>query len=292
MAVLIDPPRWPAHGTLWSHLVSDTSLKELHLFAARAGVPARGFDHDHYDVPASRHAALVELGASPVPAGELVRRLLASGLRVPAKDRTPTRAAATAEVRERWKVLLPSSGEMGEALLERWGQPHRHYHDARHLLHCLTSLDLLTDGATQRPVALAAWFHDAVYEGEPGADEEASARLAEDWLTPVVGHAEAAEVARLVRLTATHTPAVDDESGALLSDADLAILAVNEGRYHVYVRDVRLDYAHVPDHEFAAGRRRVLATLLATTPLYRTHRGYNLWEALARANLEAELREL
>ena len=32
--------------------------------------------------------------------------------------------------------------------------------------------------------------------------------------------------------------------GALLSDADLSILGQVPGRYHVYVRDVRLDYAH------------------------------------------------
>jgi hypothetical protein len=51
MAVLIDTPRWPAHDTLWSHLVSDTSLDELHEFAARMGIPRRSFDLDHYDVP-------------------------------------------------------------------------------------------------------------------------------------------------------------------------------------------------------------------------------------------------
>ncbi len=51
MTVLIDPPRWPAHGRLWSHLVSDLSYPELHDFAAANRLPARGFDHDHYDVP-------------------------------------------------------------------------------------------------------------------------------------------------------------------------------------------------------------------------------------------------
>ncbi|MGI8415272.1 MAG: DUF4031 domain-containing protein, partial [Nakamurella sp.] len=52
MSVLIDPPRWPAHGRVWSHLVSDASLDELHAFAGTAGIPERGFDRDHYDVPA------------------------------------------------------------------------------------------------------------------------------------------------------------------------------------------------------------------------------------------------
>jgi hypothetical protein len=87
MTVLIDPPAWPAHGMLWSHLVSDTSLDELHAFAAAADVPARAFDLDHYDVPDRRYDELVAAGAVPVDGKELVTRLIASGLRVRARDR-------------------------------------------------------------------------------------------------------------------------------------------------------------------------------------------------------------
>jgi Protein of unknown function (DUF4031) len=83
VVVLIDPPGWPAYGRLWSHLASDTSLEELHAFARRAGVPERGFEGDHYDVPEERYAALVAAGAVPVPGRELVRRLHRSGLRRP-----------------------------------------------------------------------------------------------------------------------------------------------------------------------------------------------------------------
>ena len=87
MSVLVDPPLWPRHGRIWGHLVSDTSLEELHAFAAAAGIPARGFDLDHYDVPAERYDDLAALGAELVGTRELVRRLRASGLRVRARDR-------------------------------------------------------------------------------------------------------------------------------------------------------------------------------------------------------------
>ena len=87
MTVLIDQPRWPAHDTLWAHIVSDTSLEELHTFAAVAGLPRRAFDLDHYDVPARMWQQLVEQGAQPVTVREFVRRLEASGLRVPQRDR-------------------------------------------------------------------------------------------------------------------------------------------------------------------------------------------------------------
>jgi len=87
MTVLIDRPTWPAHDTTWSHLVSDLSLDELHEFAQRNGIPPRGFDRDHYDVPAERYESLVAAGAVPVTNRELVTRLRASGLRITAKQR-------------------------------------------------------------------------------------------------------------------------------------------------------------------------------------------------------------
>lgn len=82
MTIWIDPPAWPAHGRLWSHLVSDTSYEELHDFAAAQGIPARGFEGDHYDVPQERYAALVAAGATPVDGREVVRILQRSGLRI------------------------------------------------------------------------------------------------------------------------------------------------------------------------------------------------------------------
>ncbi len=87
MSVLIDEAIWPAHGTVWGHLVSDESLDELHAFAAAAGIPARGFDNDHYDYPARRRDDLIALGAIPVTGRELLRRLQAAGLRVRQKDK-------------------------------------------------------------------------------------------------------------------------------------------------------------------------------------------------------------
>jgi hypothetical protein len=82
MAVLIDPPNWPGpRGLLWSHLVSDVSLDELHGFAERLQVPRRAFDRDHYDVPETVYERAVMLGAEPVSSRILVVRLTAAGLR-------------------------------------------------------------------------------------------------------------------------------------------------------------------------------------------------------------------
>ncbi|MEZ0579638.1 DUF4031 domain-containing protein [Nocardioides sp. MH1] len=79
--ILIDPPNAAGHGRLWSHLASDASYDELHAFARTAGIPERGFDRDHYDVPSEWYDDVVALGAEPVSSRELVGRLRAAGLR-------------------------------------------------------------------------------------------------------------------------------------------------------------------------------------------------------------------
>lgn len=79
--IIIDPPLVERWGRVWSHLASDSSFEELHDFAARAGLPERGFDHDHYDVPGDYYQAMVEAGAVPVSSRELVAALVRAGLR-------------------------------------------------------------------------------------------------------------------------------------------------------------------------------------------------------------------
>jgi hypothetical protein len=81
--LFVDPPVWPGRGRLWSHLVTDVSFAELHAFAELLGVPARGFHRDHYDLTVEGHRVAVWLGARPVSSRELLRRLVAAGLRRP-----------------------------------------------------------------------------------------------------------------------------------------------------------------------------------------------------------------
>lgn len=296
MAILIDPPVWPAHGTLFSHLVSDSSLAELRDFAHAAGLPAGAFDEDHYDVPERRYAQLVALGARPVDGGALVRALIRSGLRVPARERSK---ALFTPLLHRWSILLPGHAPLGVELLERWAEPHRRYHTRAHLLAVLEALERIagdTSAEAPRAVVLAAWFHDAVYTGapaRPGQDEEDSARLAEERLTEAgLPDAEIAEVARLVRLTASHAPEADDDGGRLLCDADLSVLGRDPRGYHRYTVQVREEHAHVPDDAFRAGRAAVLEHLLRLEPLFHTGRARDLWLEPARENLGLELSRL
>jgi predicted metal-dependent HD superfamily phosphohydrolase len=187
---------------------------------------------------------------------------------------------------DRWP--LPDHHDLRDQLLAAWDRPG--YHDLLHLTEVLDRLDQLAAAGADvdaTTVGLAAWFHDAVYDGAPD-DEERSAQWAERALPP----AYADEVARLVRMTAHHRPADDDPAGCALSDADLGILAAGRDRYAAYVAGVRADFAHVGDDDFRAGRAAVLGDLAAKPSLFHTRQGRELWEAAARANLDRELREL
>lgn len=288
MAIYLDPPLWPAHGTHFSHLVSDASLEELHAFAAAAGIPERAFDGDHYDVPERRFDDLVSAGAVPVEARVLVRKLIASGLRIPARQRNKS---LKVPLLNRWNTIMAGHDALFLDLLDRWSEPHRHYHGCTHLLSVLEALDLLTEPAgPPRTVLLAAWFHDAVYRGAAGQDEEESARLAEDRLIHAgLPEQEVDEVARLVRLTSDHRPDPGDTDGTLLCDADLSILGGGPEEYARYVAAVRKDYAHIGDADFAAGRAAVVRHLLDLDPLFHHPRARDLWQDAAHRNLEGEL---
>ncbi|WP_246142452.1 HD domain-containing protein [Nocardioides rubriscoriae] len=180
---------------------------------------------------------------------------------------------------------------MRDALLAAYADPERGYHDTTHLTEVLERVDELAAAGVRfdhLPVRLAAWFHDAVYDGERDA-EERSATWAEQALAGLVDDAVVAEVARLVRLTETHRPDDDDANGCALSDADLGILAAPAGRYAAYVTAVRAEYDHLDDETFTAGRRVVLQGLVAKPRLFHTDYALAHWEDAARANVAAEL---
>ena len=317
MSIYIDPPTWPAHGTVFSHLISDVSLTELHEFAAAAGISKRAFDRDHYDVPAHCYEELVQAGAIELSGAQLTRTLIASGLRIPLKERPEKirprllrawEAAFVPRLEKAPATFQQQVAELGESLLQAWEQPHRAYHHSGHLSQMLADLDRLyahrTQGSTPLPLVLAAWFHDAVYEGAPGEDERRSEQLAGASLEPLIvagllSEEELQLVRLLVRATATHELPESTELPAgynpadieFFLDADMAILAAEPARYRRYLRGVRSEYSHFDDEAFRTGRTTFLHSVLERERIFLSERARELWEEPARANLCGELAE-
>ncbi|TQJ25420.1 putative metal-dependent HD superfamily phosphohydrolase [Micromonospora sp. A202] len=211
---------------------------------------------------------------------------------------------AVVDLLDRWRIAARGAGAgsgltstgAGEQLLARWREPHRHYHTVAHLTAVLDVVDEHADLAGRPDVVrLAAWFHDAVYDPRAAGDanERDSAALAESVLAGLgVPAPTAAEVRRLVLLTAGHTVAPGDPDGALLCDADLAVLAAPPADYDRYAAAIRREYAHVPEPAFRAGRAAVLTGLLALPALFRLPPLAARWEEPARDNVRRELAAL
>ncbi|MFC8297674.1 metal-dependent phosphohydrolase [Micromonospora orduensis] len=211
---------------------------------------------------------------------------------------------AVADLLDRWRAAAQAAGarpgpavtRAGEHLLARWREPQRHYHTVSHLATVLDVVDRHADLAGRVDlVRLAAWCHDAVYDPRAAGDanERDSAALATAVLTGLGVPASAvAEVHRLVLLTAGHAVTPQDRDGALLCDADLAVLATPPEAYDSYAAAVRREYAHVPEPDFRAGRAAVLNGLLALPALFSLPPLAARWERPARDNLRRELAAL
>jgi len=181
--------------------------------------------------------------------------------------------------------------DLREDLLARWSESHRRHHTVTHLHEMLDAIALLAGDGVQfdrEAVELAAWFHDAIYEVGRDDNERRSAELAHELLgsSPVRD-----EVVRLVLLTRTHQVAAGDVNGAVLNDADLAVLGGDARRYRAFARAVREEYAAVPEDVFKPARAQLLTALLAG-PIFYTEAGRHRWESAARHNVGEELRDL
>lgn len=189
-----------------------------------------------------------------------------------------------------WNDLLPGHRTLGEDLLARWSHPSRHYHGVLHLTECLSALGQL--GALRRTEYVALWFHDAIHTNSPGLDELQSAELAEAALQSILPPSEITEVTRLIRLTIDHQPAPDDDSGARVCDADLAVLAAPPARYAASVAQLRAESPALSATEWATARRARLTVLLASEPLFHTPFAHRTWTPLALSNLRNEFQQL
>jgi predicted metal-dependent HD superfamily phosphohydrolase len=194
---------------------------------------------------------------------------------------------------ESWAELAgdsPTSRTEWSALIGNWSEPHRRYHGLAHLAAVLGLVGELA-GAASDPdaVALAAWYHDIAYDPERDDNEQLSAERARAGLRGLVPENRVDEVARLVLLTAGHDAEPGDANGAVLCDADLAVLAGPPDAYVAYASAIRAEYGHLSDEEFTAGRIAVLERLLALPRLYRLPAVADEWTPRARANMTAEL---
>lgn len=186
-----------------------------------------------------------------------------------------------------WRdMALPPPAGLIDTLIDAWAEPWRHYHTRQHLLECLDVL-ARERAAARAPgeIALALFFHDAVYDLQAIDNESRSA----DWAVQALIQAgvrndAVARVHTLIMATCHNTTPTEPDA-QLLVDIDLAILGAPPARFAEYEAQIRREYAHVPPAVFEPRRRRILGAFLARDPLYQTPGVHARCERQARANL-------
>lgn len=174
------------------------------------------------------------------------------------------------------------------AVTNRWheqlAEPHRHYHDRRHIAAMLAGL---SPEHASRELVAAIWLHDIVYDPRAGDNEERSAEQARGDLAG--SGIDVDRVAALIGGTKHHRAATGEQQ--LLNDLDLGILGAPPADYARYAADIRREYAHVPEDIYRPARARVLRGFLDLPAIYGGAAGRHLGAA-ARANLAGEIARL
>jgi len=205
------------------------------------------------------------------------------------------------ELEERWKGAWfnlgsgnPEPRVLAE-LLGRYSEPHRAYHNVEHLKDCFRRFDEV-HGLARYPaeVLLALWFHDAIYDTRASDNEEESARWAREVVVSSGGPLTSASRIHDLILATRHDSSSIRGDAALVADIDLTILGAPPERFQVYDRQIRQEYAWVPEPDFREARLQILEGFLARPAIYLTGPFRRKYETQARQNLEtavAELRE-
>ena len=205
-----------------------------------------------------------------------------------------------------WNFVFPSqSKEFATSYVERlfvyYSQEHRTYHSLEHIADVINLvIDCKTRLRSKRNVIWALIFHDAVYDPRSATNEADSVILAgqlgcELLASGVTDVPDLEETRRLIMLTCHSSPSPNqlmDPDGAVLIDADLSILGASPDRFARYDADIRIEYKHVPERAFIAGRSAVLHSFLARDRIFASDEFFERYEGQARHNLDSALAKL
>ena len=173
-----------------------------------------------------------------------------------------------------------------EALTRAYAEPHRFYHNQVHIDAMLRHFDQVHSLAEQpEEIALAIWFHDAIYDPHSGSNEKDSAEWAARFMRDNAAAPEAIERVYQLIMATLHDAEVEPSDAKLLIDMDLSILGTADSVYDLFEMNVRKEYEWVPEPLFKAKRKDILQGFLQREPLYQTEYFHRQLEAQAKANL-------
>ncbi|MCH7351948.1 metal-dependent hydrolase [Acinetobacter sp. NIPH 1958] len=171
-------------------------------------------------------------------------------------------------------------------LIAAYSEKQRAYHTLQHLYECLVLLESIRADLNDSPaVALALWFHDAVYDPQAKDNELKSAELLEQYLVQDLPVDIVGKIKRWIVATQKHA-STDELDLQFLLDIDLAILAASPERFAEYEEQIQQEYAWVDPDVYSIKRKEVLAHFYQAEPLYQTEYFQKNFEQRAKGSLK------
>ena len=176
---------------------------------------------------------------------------------------------------------------------KHYSNKHRHYHNLSHLDHLLQQLiEVKNDVADWDTILFSLYYHDIIYKPLSKDNEENSAKFAVKILRSIsYPAAQTLKCEHQILSTKTHVKDADNDTNLLL-DADLSILGEPKPIYECYCKNVRREYAIVPELLYKRGRVKVLQQFLAMESIFKTMHFINKYEEQARKNIAFEIEML
>jgi len=196
----------------------------------------------------------------------------------------------------RWENLIyrftnaEDALKYGQIVIDRYNEPHRFYHNIKHLIHVLEQFDFAVEhiGVSQNTAAIiemAIWYHDAVYNPDKNDNEFQSAELFAE-------HAQAMDinvniindVKRIILVTENHhlASSLDEE---IMSDCDLSPLGFTKEGFDKSDKDIRKEYPNTP----AIERKKALEKFLKHNGIFKTTIFKKAYESQALENIKEKI---
>lgn len=193
-------------------------------------------------------------------------------------------------------------------LLSSYAEPHRAYHNEKHIAEILGLLEKFSASAT-RPdlIRHATLWHDVVYktQDEQGAYRQDKYNVQESIVcfqefAPDMPQSDSDAVCALIKTTDGHAlPASDEgfypgfkQDAGLFLDFDLYQFAKPWEAFQQNTKDIRQEFAWVPTTAFCQARADVLDNFAKRDPLYFSVSDRAQWQENARVNLQRSASEL
>lgn len=172
-----------------------------------------------------------------------------------------------------------------DELIAAYSEKQRAYHTVQHLYECLSLMEAVQYELNDPyAVALALWFHDAVYDPEAKDNELKSAELFEQLMAQDLSFETLEKIKRWILATQKHA-LTDEIDLQFLLDIDLAILAATPERFIQYEQQIQQEYSWVDPEVYAIKRKEVLMHFYQSEPLYQTVYFQKNFELNAKDNL-------